>query len=122
MNLTNLLLLTLGTWRISNLVANEHGPFWMFAHIRRLARKACKCNRFCRRLHLFELIECEYCNSIWIGATITILYLIFGHIIVWGCVVLALSALTIFLKRLHEFIEATGKTILAVSFKVNKSS
>lgn len=122
MNLTDLIILGFITWRGANLVANEHGPFWMFAHIRRRAREACKRNYFCRRLHLFELLECEYCNSIWIGLIVTALYVWLGQTFIYISLFMALSTMAIFLKKTHEALADLAKVFLKLSIRIQKSN
>jgi hypothetical protein len=73
MTLTTLILLIAATWRISSLVANESGPFKIFEKFRLYCENLCKSNRFCASLGLYEGVTCEWCNSIWIGAIITVL-------------------------------------------------
>lgn len=120
MNLLDFIVLGFITWRGANLVANEHGPFWMFAHLRRRARMACKSNWFCRRLHLYEMLECEYCNSVWIGAVVTALYLWLGQTFIYFGLFLALSTMAIFLKKMHEALSDIAKVAVRLSVKIQK--
>ncbi len=102
-----LFVLPLATWRISNLFANEAGPFHIFKRIRIFLRAWCIFGpehgiKFFCRLHAYELMECEYCNSVWIGTGIVLAYLLIGNYLVIGLSPLALSTCVIFLKKTHE--------------------
>jgi len=122
MNLTDLLILGFITWRGAHLVAEEHGPFWMFAHLRRSAREACHRNRFCRRLHLHEMLTCEYCNSIWIGMIVAVLYVLFGQVFIYVGLFMALSTMAIFLKKTHNALTDIAKVFLKLSIRIQKSN
>src|SRR6476661_9315940 len=63
----------LAAWRFASLIANEEGPWLIFKRFRANAEQWCKSYRFCRELGLYELIACEWCNSIWIGVGLTLL-------------------------------------------------
>lgn len=132
MNFIDFIALSFITWRGANLVANEHGPFWGFAHLRRWAREACRrgssCNkgcsrfdRFAHRLHLHEMLTCEFCNSIWIGLIVTGLYLWLGRVFIYGALFLALSTSTIFLKKLFEAFGDLAKVFLKLSIRIQKT-
>lgn len=107
------LFLTLATWRLSSLFANEDGPFDVFKDIRlRLTRFAVRHPWFYRsKMH--RGIQCEWCNSIWFGTVIWIAYLYFERpsmpFIVALFMPLAISTGVIFLKYLREMIEAISK-------------
>lgn len=74
----DLVLLIAATWRLSNLLANEDGPFHFIKTLRsKIARAEVKSRRkngFISRLHLYEGVNCEYCNSIWFGIVLAALY------------------------------------------------
>lgn len=105
MNLETAAVLTLACWRLSNMLANESGPMHTFRHIRQWAKRMCRRNRWCNRFGLAELMECEYCNSVWFGTIITVGYLLLDKLFVWLMVPLALSTLTIIIKRTHEALQ-----------------
>ncbi len=67
--------LSLAAWRLASLIANEDGPWLKFKRVRQRAECRCKTYKFCNELGLYELFSCEWCNSIWIGAGLTLLYL-----------------------------------------------
>ena len=116
MSLTVFFYLALAAWRLASLVANEDGPWTMFKHLRQRAEEWCNKYRFCRELGLYELFACEWCNSVWIGAGLTLLYLWLGETMLYFALPLALSTVVIVIKYLvqslqsaHRFLENTNK-------------
>jgi hypothetical protein len=116
MTLTVFFYLSLAAWRLASLVANEDGPWHMFRRLRQRAEYWCTNNRFCRELGLYELFSCEWCNSIWIGAGFTMLYLWLGETVLYLALPLALSTVVIvmkyvvqFLQAAHQFLENTNR-------------
>jgi uncharacterized protein DUF1360 len=93
-----LIILGLATWRLASLFANEAGPFYIFKHLRRRCKELCRCHKWARRFHLYELIECEWCNSVWFGTGIALLYWWNPDIATLVCLPLALSTITIIIK------------------------
>ena len=98
--------LGLAAWRLASLVANEDGPWMVFKRIRARAEQWCKTYRFCRELGLYELFSCEWCNSIWIGAGLTLLYLRIGEAILYLAVPLALSTVAIIIKYVLQLLQS----------------
>lgn len=74
MDTIHLVLLVAATWRLSNLLANETGPFHLFEKLRRrvalIEARSRRKNGKIASLHLYEGVNCEYCNSIWFGALV----------------------------------------------------
>lgn len=108
--------LSLAAWRLASLVANEDGPWQIFKRIRLRAELWCKQYRFCSELGLYELFSCEWCNSIWIGTGLTLLYLWIGDSILYIALPLALSTVAIIIKYVvhvlqsaHQFFETGNK-------------
>lgn len=97
--------LGLAAWRLASLVANEDGPWMMFKRLRQRAEQWCNNYRFCRELNLYELVTCEWCNSIWIGAALTALYLWLGGAILYIALPLALSTVAIIIKYIVELLQ-----------------
>jgi hypothetical protein len=107
--------LSLAAWRLASLVANEDGPWMIFKRIRQRAEHWCKKYRFCSEFGLYELFSCEWCNSVWIGAGLTLLYIWMGESILYIALPLALSTVAIIIKYVvqvlqsaHQYFE-TGK-------------
>ena len=108
--------LSLAAWRLASLVANEDGPWQIFKRLRRHAEEWCKRYRFCSDLGLHELVSCEWCNSIWIGVGLTLLYLWIGETILYLALPLALSTVAIVIKYIvqvlqsaQQFLETSNK-------------
>jgi hypothetical protein len=109
MSLTIFFILALAAWRLASLVANEDGPWMIFKRFRQRAEEWCQHYKFCRELGLHELVTCEWCNSIWIGAGVTLLYLWSGEAMLYLSLPFALSTVVIVIKYLVEFLQAAQK-------------
>ena len=116
MSLNTFFLLSLAAWRLASLVANEDGPWQIFRRLRQHAENWCKQYKFCSELGLYELVSCEWCNSIWIGTGLTLLYLWIGDTILYVALPLALSTVAIVIKYIvqvlqaaQQYFENTGK-------------
>ena len=117
MTLSTFFYLALAAWRLASLIANEDGPWQMFKRFRAYAEKWCMTYRFCRDLGLYELVSCEWCNSVWIGAGLTLLYIWLGETILYLALPLALSTVVIVIKYVvqllqtaHQLLETSQKT------------
>lgn len=99
----HLVLLIAATWRLANLLANEDGPFHMFKALRskigRAEVRSRRRNGFLSKLHLYEGVNCEYCNSIWFGSFFAIAYLISPTVATALAFPLALSTGAIIIKK-----------------------
>lgn len=100
------LYLALAAWRLASLVANEDGPWQMFKRIRARAELWCKKYKFCSDFGLYELFSCEWCNSVWIGAGLTLLYLWIGNTILYIALPLALSTVVIIIKYVVQLLQS----------------
>jgi hypothetical protein len=102
---THLVLLIAAVWRLAHLTANEDGPFHFFKTLRskvaRLEVKSRRKNGLISRFHLYELLNCEYCNSVWFGGFFTALYLISPNAALTLALPLALSTGAILIKKVH---------------------
>lgn len=98
--------LSLAAWRLASLVANEDGPWMIFKRFRLRAEQWCNKYRFCRDLGLYELVTCEWCNSIWIGIGVTLTYLWIDEAVLYIALPLALSTVVILIKYLVQFLQA----------------
>jgi hypothetical protein len=99
-----LFVLALAVWRVSNLFANEGGPFDLFAKFRVLVGGSADSNGPASNTFAKGLM-CEWCNSVWFGTLITIGYLLNSTITFWVCFALCLSTITIMLKFFREMLE-----------------
>jgi len=102
--------LSLAAWRLASLIANEDGPWYMFKRLRQRAEDWCKRYKFCRELGLYELVSCEWCNSIWIGTLLTLLYIWIGETILYIALPLALSTVVIVIKYVVEFLQSAPQS------------
>jgi hypothetical protein len=105
--------LSLAAWRLASLVANEDGPWMIFRRLRQRAEKWCKQYRFCSELGLYELFACEWCNSIWIGAGLTVLYLWLGDAILYVAIPLGLSTVAIIIKYVVQALQSAEQYFAA---------
>jgi hypothetical protein len=103
--------LSLAAWRLASLVANEDGPWYVFKRLRQRAEDWCNKYKFCRELGLYELFACEWCNSVWIGTILTLLYLWLGETILYIALPLALSTVVIIIKYIVEFLQAAPQSV-----------
>lgn len=121
MSLTVFFYLALAAWRLSSLVANEDGPWQMFKRLRQRAETWCKRYRFCHEMGLYDLFACEWCNSVWIGIGLTLLYVWLGESILYLALPLALSTVVIVIKYVVQFLQA-AKEYLEQANKVREQS
>ena len=99
----------LAAWRLASLVANEDGPWMVFKRLRQRAEQWCKNYRFCREMGVYDLFSCEWCNSIWIGAGLTLLYLWIGDAILYIALPLAFSTVAIVIKYVVQVLQSAQK-------------
>lgn len=111
-----LFIVILGNWRISSLVANENGPFHIFKKFREWCAFMCNNNKFCEDLHLYELVECEWCNSIWFCGFTVVLWFFIGDIVLVPLLWLCLSACVIFVKFIIQNLEVLHDLLTKHSF------
>lgn len=105
MTLDTFFYLSLAAWRLASLIANEDGPWMMFKRLRAVAERWCNNYRFCHELGLYELVACEWCNSVWIGIILTALYLWLGQSILYGALPLAFSTVVIIIKHVVQLLQ-----------------
>jgi hypothetical protein len=83
----------------------------MFKRFRQRVEQWCNKYRFCRELGLYELVNCEWCNSVWIGAGLTLLYLWMGETILYIALPLALSTVAIVIKYVVQLLQAAQQIL-----------
>ena len=117
MSFTTFFYLSLAAWRLASLISNEDGPWQIFKRLRQRAEEWCQKYRFCREFGIYELFNCEWCNSIWIGAGLTVLYLWIGEAILYLALPFALSTVVIIIKYIvqllqtaQQFLDNTSKS------------
>lgn len=105
MSFTTFFYVSLAAWRLASLISNEDGPWQMFKRLRQRAEEWCKTYKFCREFGIYELFSCEWCNSIWIGAGLTVLYLWIGETILYIALPFALSTVVIIIKYVVQLLQ-----------------
>lgn len=111
MSLSIFFYLSLAAWRLASLVANEDGPWMIFKRLRLRAEQWCNQYKFCRELGLYELVTCEWCNSIWIGVGLTALYLWVSEAILYIALPLALSTVAIIIKYVVQLLQSAQQIL-----------
>ena len=71
--MTNFLILTLATWRLSSLLAEEEGPFGVLGKFRKFAGVIFNGTTFEGTNTFSEGLICMWCNSVWIGLGLALL-------------------------------------------------
>lgn len=104
MNILELTVLGLATWRISSLLAHEEGPWDLLEKIRHLV--GVKYNQNSDRIGtnvVSKGVICIWCNSIWIGTIFILLHVVVGtDTTTLLATPFALSTLAIIIERYHE--------------------
>jgi len=107
-NMIEIAVLILATWRLVSLLANEEGPYQVFEKFRHFVgvRYADENDINSDRYGLNQfarLVLCPWCSSVWIGITWTILFALSQFVTFYLALPFALSAGAILL---HEWTEA----------------
>jgi len=102
MNLPTLLILGLATWRVSNLLVNERGPFDIFVHLRELSGIEHDQDGIPTVIpdgFIPGVLSCVWCASMWVGFFWTVLFWTLPGMALFCGVILGLSSLAILLDR-----------------------
>lgn len=102
MNLTNLVIFGLATWRISSLFVVESGPFRVFHKIRELAGIVHDDEGTPYQYpdsFFGELLSCVWCTSIWVGAGWTLFWLLSPDVALKCAIPFAFSAAAILIDK-----------------------
>jgi hypothetical protein len=105
MEIFDIVIISTAMWRVASLISNEMGPWHMLKRFRHYCGTLCEKHRFWRNFHLYELITCEWCNTVWMGLVAVPLYLLFGKLVVWLALPFALSAYAIFIKLIVNILQ-----------------
>lgn len=106
MRLSDVLVLTMALWRVSSLVTAEHGPAYIFYHLRVLAGVKHDENGYPLdgedqpKTYLAELMSCIWCFSVNAGVVLATLYKMWPTLTRTVCLPFALSTGTILLDKL----------------------
>ena len=92
-----LTILALATYRMAHLLAFEEGPFRIFDSIRRVMGQRISEDSGVpyNTTHLSKGATCLWCNSMWFGIVLTVIYAICGRIALMIALPFALSACAI---------------------------
>ena len=92
----NYLILALATWRISSLLANEDGPYNIFERLRQWSGVHYDAYSNPQGSNeLAKMLMCILCNSVWVGAALTVTYWLLGDVAIWLSLPFALSAVAV---------------------------
>lgn len=86
---------SLAVYRLSRMISDEEGPFAVFTWLRGLAKPDTWAGRG---------MECIMCVSVWIALPATVMITILGYadIWIWPLTWLALSAVTVIIRRWEQ--------------------
>lgn len=102
MDIANLLIYGLAVWRISSLLVNEEGPWYIFWHIRsKLGHMHDLDMNYIGHKDGFlsDTFACVWCLSIWVAIAVSIGRYFFSAPTFYICLALALSAVAIVVER-----------------------
>ena len=110
MNLLDITILALATWRIGSLLAEEDGPYSIFANLRyRMGERydsysnqyiEPKGTRWYHTLltQVVDQMTCLWCVTIWIGILLTLLYIMMPVVTVHLSLPFALSTAAVYIN------------------------
>ena len=102
-------ILALATWRLAHLFAFEDGPFHIFYRLRKAAGQRLNADGIpYNTTHLAEGLACLWCNSVWFGVLLTVMFAICGRIALMVALPLALSCIAV---AIDTSIEAVSRGI-----------
>jgi len=101
-SVVSMLVLVLACWRLTSLMVQEEGPFGMFAKFRHLigVRRIEGATTPYGTNVVAEGLSCVWCCSVWVGAALTIAYVIDPALTVMASLPFALSAGAIIVERM----------------------
>lgn len=100
MNFLAITLLGLSTWRLASLFAQEEGPWSVFARLR--SALGVRFDEFSIQYGtnlLSKGIICIWCDTIWIGFALIVVYLFLGDKLLWVLAPFYLSAIAILIDK-----------------------
>lgn len=92
--MAELIVAALATWRITSMIIWDKGPFDLFWKTRSWA---------VRHHQTAQLFSCPYCLSVWIGALVTAVMLVYW----WVLIPFALSGVTVIIERALQRAESS---------------
>jgi hypothetical protein len=96
--MTDLLILGFATWRISHFISNdEMFPFLEWIRVKCGVSYDDKNERYAKNW-IAKQILCQWCNSLWIGIVLTLLYWLFPEFSMFAVLPWALSTIGILIQ------------------------
>lgn len=100
MHITDFIILSLASWRISSLLVNEDGPYQLFSRLRHLAGVYHdEWNEAKSNYEIGKLFTCLWCFSFYVGIVLMIIYIFYPEQTILGCLPFALSAGAILINK-----------------------
>ena len=99
----SLIILCLATWRLSVLIMDDEGPYGVLERMRHVF--GIRYNEYSQRYGLNTWAQgllCTYCNTVWIGLILAIVYLISPPVAVAIGLPFALSAFAIIVGKVVD--------------------
>lgn len=100
------IILALATFRISSLIADEDGPFGFLEWLRGKVGVRRDDQGETYGINKFAVgVACVWCNSVWVGIMLMILFINSKQVTVWVCFPLALSAVALTLDEVNKALQ-----------------
>lgn len=102
MTLVGFVILALAVWRMASLLAKESGPFDVFLKIRKVSGIVYDDNDnivLIPETFFAQAISCVWCNSIYIGAFWTVMFVLLGPLSFLFALPFALSSIAVLVER-----------------------
>lgn len=101
MNIVDLVLLGLATWRLTSLFYSEEGPFGIFVKFREMLGIKHIDGQPCIYPDRFwcKLFSCIWCLSVWVAFGMVVLYIFLPQVAIYFALWLSLSTITIMVNR-----------------------
>lgn len=101
--MVNILVLTLATFRLASLLANEPGPFDVLGRLRRLAGvRLGDDGTVYGSNELARGLVCVWCNSVWVGLGLAVLYYLAPGVAFWLALPFALSGGAVLINEVTD--------------------
>lgn len=107
MNPEHMFVLCLATWRITNLLVNERGPFRIFEWLREQMGLVYdpatdEVVLVIQENEIGQMLQCPKCTSAWVAALLLLFFWLAPTVAFWFCLFLSMSAAACVLNRYVE--------------------
>lgn len=100
--LVQMIIIGIAVWRLSYMLVEEEGPYEIFTRLRNwLGTDVDEDHRNQHLNTLRGILECIYCISVWLGFFFVAVYVISPLAAMYIALPFALSAIAIFLDKIH---------------------